>query len=490
MTDGNSNNPPAKNLGPITLSSPGKREVVDKTRAIEIIAHWREELLAHRVKVGATDASATATATVTTALPLCDSIILSDKSYTYEAAAEISSFLTSTQEFNPSIASGITVADVSDVIASRMEKEGLQVLTSLSDAFSCSKLIEVDLSDNALGSKGITACATLLGGSATIDSLERLSLCNNGLSEKSMEEIAEILTSKLSSSSCIASRLTKLHFFNNMSGDGGCTSFANILNSCTQLRDVRFSSTRANAKGSEVFIKAMEVLAYSANDSGTASGYKLDNLTRLDLADNTFRNCGKIVAKALSRCSNLVHLNLKDCVFDEAGVRSVCSALLESRCPLTHLDMSGNEMPVNVVDSVVALLQNNTIGDSIRYLGLEDCEMTSAGVRRIARALVSTTGGGGSSLEEINLEGNECGKVAAAALVDLVETGGLPNLKIIRLDRNMFPNDSVDALVTAFGSKLVEMDDNDDDDDVDEDLDDEGDDDIDDLADVLGKISV
>lgn len=481
MTEGSSSNkPPTNILAPITLSPLGEREVVDKTKAIEIIAYWREELLAHRAKVGATDA---------TALPLCDNIVLSDKSYTHEAAVEISSFLSSTKEFNPSIASGITVADVSDVIASRMEKEGLQVLTSLSDAFSCSKLIEVDLSDNALGSKGITACATLLGGSASIDSLERLSLCNNGLSETSMEEVAEILTSKSSSSSCIAARLTKIHFFNNMSGDGGCKSFAKILSNCTQLRDVRFSSTRANAEGSGVFIRAMEVLASSANDGG-AGGFKLDNLTRLDLADNTFRNCGDILSKALTCCPNLVYVNLKDCVLDEAGVRSVCSALVEAQCPLVHLDLSGNEIPPDVVDSVVALLQDDKIGDSIRCLGLEDCEMTSAGVRRIARACASTTGGAGSSLEEINLEGNECGKIGAAALIESVETGGLPNLKIIRLDRNMFPSDSVDALNTAFGSKLVEMEDNDDDDDVDEDFDDECDGDVDELADELGKISV
>lgn len=97
--------------GPITLSPPGEREVVDKARALEIIAHWREQLLAHRAKVVATSNPAANT------LPLCDTIVLADKSYTHEAAMEISTFLTSTTEFDPSIASGITVADVSDVIA-------------------------------------------------------------------------------------------------------------------------------------------------------------------------------------------------------------------------------------------------------------------------------------------------------------------------------------------------------------------------------------
>eukprot|EP00555_Chaetoceros_dichaeta_P011421 CAMPEP_0198259400 /NCGR_PEP_ID=MMETSP1447-20131203/8614_1 /TAXON_ID=420782 /ORGANISM="Chaetoceros dichaeta, Strain CCMP1751" /LENGTH=485 /DNA_ID=CAMNT_0043946789 /DNA_START=130 /DNA_END=1587 /DNA_ORIENTATION=- len=465
--------------GPITLSPPGKREVVDKARALQIIAHWREQLLAHRAKVVATSNPAA------DALPLCDSIVLADKSYTYEAAMEISTFLTSTTEFDPSIASGITVADVSDVIASRMETEGLQVLTSISNAFLSSKLIEVNLSDNAMGSKGITACANLLGGAASI-SMERLSLCNNGLSEASMGEIAEILT-KSDDGSCIAARLTKIHFYNNMSGDGGCTSFGKILDNCSsRLEDIRFSGTRAGAGGSKVVAEALEALA-SSNDGSSTN--KLANLTRLDLADNSFGSCGTTLAKGLSQCTSLVHLNLKDCILSEAGMRSVCSALIEARCPLVHLDLSGNEIVPDVVGSVAALLEDDTIGDSIRYLGLEECEMTSIGVRRIAKALAST-GGGGSSVEEINLECNDCGRIGAAALIDSVGTGGLPNLKHIRLDRNMFPSDSMDALATAFGDKLVQMEDNDDEEDVDENLPTEDSADVDELADVLGKTSV
>jgi len=147
----------------------------------------------------------------------------------------------------------------------------------------------------------------------------------------------------------------------------------------------------------------------------------------------------------------------------------VCAALIQARCPLVYLDLSENEIPPDVMGSVAALLKDDTIRDGIRYLGLEECEMTSIGVRQIAKALAST-GGGGSSIEEINLECNECGKIGATALVDSLGTGGLPNLKHIRLDRNMFPSDSMDALATAFGDKLVEMDENDDEEDVDEDL--------------------
>ena len=83
---------------------------------------------------------------------------------------------------------------------------------------------------------------------------------------------------------------------------------------------------------------------------------------------------------------------------------------------------------------VAALLEDDTIGDGIWYLGLEECEMTFIRVQRIAKALAST--GGGRRFRG---------------------TGNLPNLKYIQLYHNMFPSDSMDALALAFGDKLVEI---------------------------------
>ena len=57
----------------------------------------------------------------------------------------------------------------------------------------------------------------------------------------------------------------------------------------------------------------------------------------------------------------------------------------------------------------------------------------------------------------------------------------------------MFPSESAEALVTAVGTKLVRMEDNEEDDDVDEDTDEEkqsNDDIVDNLADELKKVSV
>merc|ERR1740124_406820 len=116
-----------------------------------------------------------------------------------------------------------------------------------------------------MGSKGIKACASVLSGQYS--SLKRLSLCNNGLSEDAMNEVAEILSggaageenANFGSSMC--ERLEKIHFFNNMSGNGGCRAFAQILSKCThQLTDLRFSGTRAGREGSLLISNALENL--------------------------------------------------------------------------------------------------------------------------------------------------------------------------------------------------------------------------------------
>ena len=189
----------------LVTSNPKIREVIDDAKATELIASWKEQL---QEEISSGDNSI-----------LCDKIVLDGKSYTPAAAKIIASFLTSTDDYKPSIASGVKVAILSDIIASQMEAEALVVLETISDAFKESRLEEVDLSDNAMGTKGVDACKTVLSGPSVIDTLQRLKLCNNGLSQYTMDEVSLLLTE--GDSSCIAKNLTQIHFYNNMSDDDG-----------------------------------------------------------------------------------------------------------------------------------------------------------------------------------------------------------------------------------------------------------------------------
>jgi Ran GTPase-activating protein 1 len=70
-------------------------------------------------------------------------------------------------------------ADISDIIAGRHELEALKVLEIVCEGLSGRQLRSIDLSDNALGEKGINACRAILEGQ---DQLASIYVNNNGLS--------------------------------------------------------------------------------------------------------------------------------------------------------------------------------------------------------------------------------------------------------------------------------------------------------------------
>ena len=165
--------PSAAVPAPIKLEPPGEeRDFIDEAKAREYVRLWTEQLLAHRQSVEEAGGGENGNGTT-----LCDRISLSDKSYTSEAAEVVASFLREPFEGGPSIARGIAEADISDCIAGRMTEEGMQVLKTFCDAFAESRLVDVNLSDNAIGEQAIGACRTVL----TKKTLQRLALCRVSL---------------------------------------------------------------------------------------------------------------------------------------------------------------------------------------------------------------------------------------------------------------------------------------------------------------------
>lgn len=86
---------------------------------------------------------------------ICDTVIvqikLSTKSFGIEAATVAARAI-------ENVANSLTHADISDIIAGRPEKEVLGALQIISQSLAKAKLKALDLSDNALGQKGIIAC--------------------------------------------------------------------------------------------------------------------------------------------------------------------------------------------------------------------------------------------------------------------------------------------------------------------------------------------
>lgn len=457
---------------PILLEPLGTREVVDQTRALEIVAHWTSLLHAHRNKVIAAGGDPTTTV-------LCDRIRLSDKSYTSEAATVVANFLIPPFEGGPSVASGITDADLSDIIAGRLTEEGLAVLGTICDAFDgAADLRGADLGENAVGEQGIGACRTVLSKS----SLERVSLCNNGLAGETMRQVADILTTEGGEGVVIARNLTRIHFFNNMSGEAGCVEFARILELSSKLVDVRFSATRAGRNGTSIMATALE--------ASLATGDRNTDLASLDLSDNNFAEdeSRETLFNCLRSTNHLDRLELRDCELEDDGTKSVCRGLIASGSAPSRLDLGGNDLSRTGARIVCSYLRSDS-GKSLTALRLDDnLEITSRGVLDLAAAL----GEGGAAIEELGLSCTCCGDIGARALIDAYAGGAnMPQLKKLYLNEGSFSDEMVEELEGVFGEKL-EMKDNDADEDFDGTLesDDEEDEDVDDLADALAGATI
>ncbi|KAF2599792.1 hypothetical protein F2Q68_00007525 [Brassica cretica] len=99
----------------------------------------------------------------------------------------------------------LKLVDLSDFVAGRPEVEALDVMDLFSNALQGSNLSSLNLSDNALGEKGVRAFGTLL---KSLSSLEELYLMNDGISKEAAQAVSELIPS---------TEKLKVHHFHNYS---------------------------------------------------------------------------------------------------------------------------------------------------------------------------------------------------------------------------------------------------------------------------------
>jgi len=140
------------------LKPDGEREVITLNQAHEFLKSWNSKNLEN-----------------------VTSVDLFNKSYKLKAAQVIMGYL----KYN-NLQANVVMANLSDIIASRIEEKGLAVLKNVCDmvTLQCPLLESVDLLDNAMGSKGISACKAVF---MHFTKLHSVHLCNNGLDDHTME---------------------------------------------------------------------------------------------------------------------------------------------------------------------------------------------------------------------------------------------------------------------------------------------------------------
>ncbi|KAI5055895.1 hypothetical protein GOP47_0029416 [Adiantum capillus-veneris] len=337
-------------------------------------------------------------------------ICLSNRSFGEDAARVAGKIL-------EALRSQLTEVNLADIVAGRNEEEALAVLSIFSSALSGCNLKYLNLSDNALGEKGVRAFSGLL---ESQKNLEELYFMNNGISEEAAEAIYELLPS--------SKGLKVLHFHNNMTGDGGAIALSHLVRAADSLEDFRCSSTRVATEGGVALAEAL--LAGSS-------------LKKLDMRDNPFGVDGGIaLAKPLKQHLDLKEVYLSYLGFEDEGAEAVLDALKGAAPGLEVLELAGNELTVNSVEKLVSCIASKI---NLVKLNLSENDLEDKGVVAVCNALDN----GSEQLVELDLSETNIGRIGACAAAQVVALK--PGFQLLNLNGNHISEAGIEALKSALG---------------------------------------
>ncbi|KAI6695581.1 hypothetical protein NL676_023291 [Syzygium grande] len=346
-------------------------------------------------------------------------ICFSNRSFGLDAARVAKPFLLSLKD-------KLTEVDLSDFVAGRPEAEALEVMNIFSSALEGCKLRCLDLSNNALGEKGVRAFGALL---KSQNNLEELYLMNDGISEEAALAVCELLPS--------TEKLRILHFHNNMTADEGALAISEIVKHSPALEDFRCSSTRIGSDGGVSLCEALSTCSRIKN---------------LDLRDNMFGvEAGVALSKAIPSFADLT---------EDEGTEALAHALKESAPSLEVLEMAGNDITAKAAKQFLT------------KLNLSENELKDEGAILIGKALEE----GHGQLVEVDFSTNAIRRVGARVLAQAVVQK--PGFKMLNINSNFISEEGLDEVKDIFKSSpnmLGPLDENDPEgEDLDEEADEEG----------------
>lgn len=338
-------------------------------------------------------------------------ICFSNRSFGLDAARVAESYLSSLKD-------QLTEVDLSDFIAGRPEDEALEVMKIFSSCLEGCELRYLNLSNNALGEKGVRAFGSLL---KSQHNLEELVLMNDGISEEAAKAVYELIPS--------TKKLRVLHFHNNMTGDEGAISISGLVKNSPLLENFRCSSTRVDSEGGVALAEAL----------GTCS-----NLKKLDLRDNMFGvESGIALSKAIAGFHNLVEIYLSYLNLEDEGSIALVNALKDSAPSLEVLEMAGNDITAEAAPALASII---VAGHSLTKLSLSENELKDEGAILIAKALEPKH----VQLNELDLSSNMIRRAGARLLAQAVVAK--PEFKLLNINGNYISDEGIDEIKGIFKS--------------------------------------
>ncbi|KAJ4722408.1 RAN GTPase activating protein 2 [Melia azedarach] len=315
-----------------------------------------------------------------------------------------------------SLKSQLKEVDLSDIVPGRPESEALEVMNIFSAALEGSILKSLNLSDNALGEKGVKAFGALLKSQSC---LEELYLMNDGISEEAARAVCELIPS--------TEKLRVLQFHNNMTGDEGALAISEVVKHSPLLEDFRCSSTRIGSEGGTALSEALETCT---------------RLKKLDLRDNMFGvEAGVALSKALSKHADLNEIYLSYLNLEDEGAIAIANALKVSAPLLGVLELAGNDITAEaapILSACIAAKQHLT------KLNLAENELKDEGAIQISKALEQ----GHDQLKEVDLSTNHIRRAGARHLAQVVIQK--PGFKLLNINSNIISDEGIDELKEIF----------------------------------------
>ncbi|RWW21378.1 hypothetical protein GW17_00014470 [Ensete ventricosum] len=332
-------------------------------------------------------------------------ICLSNRSFGIDAAHVAGPILASLKE-------QLTEVNLSDFIAGRPEDEALEVMKIFSSALEGCVLRLLNLSDNALGEKGVRAFESLLRSQKR---LEELYLMNDGISEEAAKAVCELIP--------CTDKLKILHFHNNMTGDEGAVAISEVLRRSPRLEDFRCSSTRVGSVGGIELAKALDTCT---------------RLKRIDLRDNIFGvDAGMALSRTLEKLVHVKEIHLSYLNLEDEGAIAIADALKQSAPSLEGLDIAGNEITPKAAPALAGCVAVKT---SLRMLILSENELRDQGAVLIGKALEE----GHTQLRELDLSTNLIQRVGARCLAQAVSNK--PDFKLLNINGNAISDEGIDEV--------------------------------------------
>ncbi|XP_023539238.1 RAN GTPase-activating protein 2-like [Cucurbita pepo subsp. pepo] len=335
-------------------------------------------------------------------------ICLSNRSFGLEAARVTEPILVSLKD-------QLKEVDLSDFIAGRTESEALEVMKLFSDALGGSVLRSLNLSNNALGEKGVRAFGSLLKSQTC---LEELYLMNDGISKEAAQAVSELIPS--------TDKLRVLQFHNNMTGDEGALAIAEIVKCSPLLEDFRCSSSRIDSEGGVALCIALETCT---------------NLKKLDLRDNMLGvEGGFALSKSLAYHVDLKELYLSYLNLEDEGAIAIANALKDTAPALEVLEMAGNDITTEAASVLAACIAKKS---HLTSLNLAENELKDEGTILISKALE-----GHIKIKEVDMSTNLIRRAGARVLAQTMVQK--PGFVLLNINGNFISDEGIDEVKDIF----------------------------------------